>query len=224
MKAAEAAAEVASRTTATDADNAVLLVVVVGSAPAPKFSVVQPGASKEAWDLAPWKLGLYGGGGGGGGGSNPPPPPPRVCTSAIFGGSGFPSPHGSPPGLCIVGTGDGRLFFFDLMASAAALGQVPHLPFPLPSPPPHAAPGQVALTSRPITPLTPSHPHSPHAAPQPSLLAQVDAHKGNPISAMCLVGASGLASGAMDGTVVAEGGLTHPRLVSACSLLFLARC
>ena len=148
-KRAEAAAEAAQRTTATAADNAALLVVAVGAAPAPKFSLLAPEAG-GGWALRPWKLGLYGGGGGGGGA--PPPPAPRACTSALFGGAGFPSPLGSPCGLTLCGTGDGRVFFFDLVASAAALGSV-------------------------------------------------DAHQGSAVSALCLVGSAGFASGGLDGKV-----------------------
>ena len=77
QKRAEAAAEVAQRTTATDADNAALLVVVIGSAPAPKFSLLTPeeGAAAAAAAAATGSCArgngaLRRGGGGGGGGES----------------------------------------------------------------------------------------------------------------------------------------------------------
>ena len=69
---AAAAEALAERTSATAADNAALLVVVVGAAPAPKYTRLTPpdkgGGGGGGWSMQPWKLGLYGGGASGGGG------------------------------------------------------------------------------------------------------------------------------------------------------------
>ena len=151
--AAKKAAELATLAAQTKGNvklgNGDLLVVVIGQAPAPKYTTLSKGADGVSWSFPPnWKLGLVNAGDG----NNKPPP--RICTSGLFGGAAFPAvSSGSPGGLTIcgthrqrhsssdathtlttplppscsahiTGTGDGRLFFFDLLHSAAALGQM----------------------------------------------------------------------------------------------------
>ena len=102
--AAKKAAELATLAAQTKGNvklgNGDLLVVVIGQAPAPKYTTLSKGADGVSWSFPPnWKLGLVNAGDG----NNKPPP--RICTSGLFGGAAFPAvSSGSPGGLTICGT------------------------------------------------------------------------------------------------------------------------